>query len=455
MNTNHLDAFILTKLGEFHTAGASLALIRGDSLAYARGYGYRDVEAALPCTSRTNFAIASVTKSFTALAILQLAEAGALSVDDPVSEHLPEFDIRPASGRILIRHLLSHSSGIPSLASSEMEWSALVGAAPPRIPLATHDSLLAYGNEAGDWLVATPGRQMRYCNYGFHLLGAIVERRAGMPFQQYVLEQILAPLKMDGSYFAKSRHEADDDVSAAYIMPCGERQQIPTPFRAVTAAGGLFSNALDLSRYTRMYLSGGELDGARVISQANLAEMTSAQVALPNSGLLSQSAYCFGLMRTEDFLGHTMIEHGGGQPFSTSYIAWLPDIGLGAVVLMNGRGYSTMRLAQIGLAALLGEDWRDLPFLQRERTLDSLVGDYEAYRSGYRLTVRRVGAQLFLERRDAHSQMSIPLLEERLGKFRYRFMAPLMGERVTLLFHHKRGEIDLHFDRYLLRKETG
>ena len=455
MNTNDLDSFVLDKLGEFHTAGASLALIRGDSLAYTRGYGYRDVEAALPCTPRTNFAIASVTKSFTALAILQLAEAGVLSFDDPISDHLPEFDIRHTGGHIRIRHLLSHSSGIPSLASSEMEWRALVGAAPPRIPLATHDSLLAYGNEASDWLVAPPGRQMRYCNYGFHLLGAIIDRRAGIPFEQYVLEQILAPLKMCGSYFAKSRYEADDDVSAAYIMHHGDRRQIPTPFRAVTAAGGLFSNVLDLARYVRMYLGGGDLDGTRVISQASLAEMTSPQIALPKSGLFSQSAYCFGLMRTEDFLGHTMIEHGGGQPFATSYIAWLPDAGLGAVVLMNGAGYPTMHLAQIGLAALLGEDWRDLPFMKRERTLDLLVGEYEAYRSGYRLSIRRVGAQLILERRDAHSQMSVPLLEERLGKFRYRFTAPLLGKRATLLFHHKRGAIDLHFDRYLLRKETG
>lgn len=452
MKTNEIDAFIMSKLGEYHTAGASIALIRNGTLVYKRGYGFRDVEAALPCTPQTNYSIASVTKSFTALAILQLAETGALSVDDPVSEHLPEFDIDSFGNKILIRHLLSHSSGIPSLASSEMEWSALTGARQTRIPLATHDSLLAYGNEASDWLIAPPGKQMRYCNYGFHLLGAIIERLTGMPYEEYITENILKPLRMKGSYFAKLLHDADEDVSAAYIVSQGKRRKIPTPFRAVTAAGGLFSNTLDLARYIRMFLSGGELDSVRVIKQASLIEMTSPQIAPPKGGLFKQSSYCFGLMRTENFLGHTMIEHGGGQPFATSYIAWLPDSGLGVVVLMNGGGYSTWRLAQIGLAALLNADWRDLPFLKRERALDSLVGDYEAYRSGYRFSVRRVGEQLFLERQDAHSSMSIPLLEEQLGKSRYRFTAPLMGERVTVLFQRSRGKIDLHYDRYLLRK---
>lgn len=452
MNTTALDSFVLAKLGEFQTAGACLALIRDDEIVYERGYGYRDIEAALPCTPATNFAIASVTKSFTALAIMQLAGAGLLSVDEPVRQHLPEFQIQPAAGPILIRHLLSHSSGIPSLASSEMEWSALVGARPPGIPLASHDSLLAYGEAAGDWMIGAPGQKMRYCNYGFHLLGAIIERRAAMPYEKWLREQILAPLAMDGSYFSRERFLKDDDASAAFILSKGERRQIPMPFRAVAAAGGLFSNVRDLARYLRLYLGGGELDGRRVISEESLAAMTAAQIKLPINNLFGADAYGFGWLRSEDFFGQTLIEHGGGQPFATSYLAFLPAAGLGVALLLNGQGYSTRALAHIGLAALLGEDWQEMPLLRRERTLATLVGEYEAYRSGFKISVRRSGAQLFIERRDAHTQFSVPLLEERLGKFRHRFLAPLMGARVPLVFQEVNGGIDLHYDRYLFRK---
>ena len=454
MNINELDSFILSKLAEYKTSGACLALINDGNVVYQKGYGFRDVEAALPCTPKTNISIASVTKSFTALAILILAENGHLDVDDPVKTHIPEFNIQPDKGQILIRHLLSHSSGIPSLASSEMEWSALTGASQTRFPLASHDSLVSYGSEANDWLIASPGKEMRYCNYGFHLLGSIIERRSKMSYEDFVDDNILKPLQMDKSYFSKTRFDTDLDSSSAYVLSRGERKKIPMPFRAVTAAGGLLSNVHDLSRYIRMYLNGGQLENVRVVSQASLSQMTDSHIALPKDGPWNQTSYCFGLMRTDDFFGQTVIEHGGGQPFATSYIAWIPESGKGVVVLQNGVGYSTWRFAQIALAILLGEDWRELSFIRRERILDSLAGNYEAYRSVLRYSVRRAGDQLYLEHKNAHHESSIPLLAEQFNENEYKFLAPVMGEKMPITFIHTKQHIDLHMDRYLFRKKS-
>ena len=454
MSMNELDSFVLSKLAEYKTAGACFALINDGNVVYQKGYGFRDVEAALPCTPKTNISIASVTKSFTALAIMILAENGHLNVDDPVKTHIPEFNIQPDKSQILIRHLLSHSSGIPSLASSEMEWSALTGASQTRFPLASHDSLVAYGSEANDWLIASPGKEMRYCNYGFHLLGAIIERRSKMSYEDFVDNNILKPLQMDKSYFSKTHFDTDLDSSSAYVLSKGERKKILMPFRAVTAAGGLFSNVHDLSRYIRMYLNGGQLENVRVVSQASLSQMTASHIALPKDGPWNQTSYCFGLMRTDDFFGQTVIEHGGGQPFATSYIAWIPESGKGVAFLQNGGGYSTWRFAQIALAILLSEDWRELPFIRRERILDSLAGNYEAYRSVLRYSVRRAGDQLYLEHKNAHHESSIPLLAEQFNENEYKFLAPVMGEKMPITFIHTKQHIDLHMDRYLFRKKS-
>lgn len=454
MNFHELDAFVLPRLAEYQTAGASFALILDDRLVYAKGYGFRDVEAVLPYTANTNGAIASVTKSFTALSILMLAENGDLSVDDTVAHHLPEFDIQPETEPIRIRHLLSHSSGLPSLTSSEMEWSALIGATKTRYPLASHDALLAYGSEAQHWLIAAPGEQMRYCNYGFHLLGAIIERRCNLPYEDYVTENILKPLKMDQSYFTKTRYEADEDASSAYIISHGARKKLPMPFRAVTAAGGLFSSAQDLARYLRMLMNEGQLDQKRILSPAGIQLMTHPHIALPKGGRWNQSSYGYGLMRTDDFFGHVVIEHGGGLPFATSYIAWIPETRMGVAVLLNGVGYSTWRFAQVALALLLQKDWHELPFLKRERRLDALVGNYASYRSGLQCTVRRLGDQLFWEQSNAHHQTSIPLLEVQHNETECQFLAPMMGENLSLNFKKHPSYIDLHMDRYLFRKKT-
>ena len=453
MNLHELDAFVLPKLAEFQTAGASIALIQEDRMVDAKGYGFRDVEAVLPYTAHTNGPIASVTKSFTALAILMLAENGALSVDDTVNHHLPEFDIQPEAEPIRIRHLLSHSSGIPSLTSSEMEWAALTGATKTRYPLASHDSLLAYGSNAQQWLIAAPGEQMRYCNYGFHLLGAIIKRRANMPYEDFITDHILKPLKMKHSYFTKTRYEADEDASSAYIISQGARKKIPMPFRAVTAAGGLFSNGHDLARYLRMFLNEGQLDERRILSPAGVQSMTRPHITLPKEGRWHQSSYGFGLMRSDDFYGQVMMEHGGGLPFATSYIAWIPATGMGVAVLLNGVGYPTWRIAQVALALLLQEDWRELPFLKRERRLAALVGSYSSYRAGLQCTVRLTGDQLFMEQGNAHQQTSVPLLEEQYSETECQFVAPMMGERLSLMFKKHPSHIDLHMDRYVFRKK--
>lgn len=115
MDFKKLEYFIFEKMAQMNTAGISMALVAGNEVVWSRGFGFRDVAQRLPATSGTIYDVASVTKSFSAVAILQLQEQGKLSLEDPVTKFIPEFHIKPFGETIKIKHLLTHTSGLPGL----------------------------------------------------------------------------------------------------------------------------------------------------------------------------------------------------------------------------------------------------------------------------------------------------------------------------------------------------
>src|SRR5690348_16047019 len=127
MSYTQLEKFIFEKMALTKLPSVSMALIKGDDVVWSRGFGYRDVERGLPATDRTLYGIGSVTKSFTCLALMQLAEQGKLSLDDPIDKYMP-FDIHPGGETIRIKHFMSHSSGIPALAYAEQLIGGAIGA---------------------------------------------------------------------------------------------------------------------------------------------------------------------------------------------------------------------------------------------------------------------------------------------------------------------------------------
>ena len=181
------ETYAVRLLERHGTPGAAVAASRNGAVVYARGFGSADVEQRVPADPGTVFGIASVTKSFTAAAIMRLADTGQLSVDDPVLEYLPEFRMpRGDAAAARIHHLLTHTPGFPPLPS---RWYAFGpsarddpdGETPPvsvdaRAPIETPEDLMAY-LAGGDWTpLGPPGAQFSYCNEGCALLGAIVAR---------------------------------------------------------------------------------------------------------------------------------------------------------------------------------------------------------------------------------------------------------------------------------------
>lgn len=452
-----LEDFVLEKMGETRLPGLSLALIQDGEVVYRRGFGFRDLEQGLPATPRTLFGIGSVTKSFTCLAIMQLQEKGLLSVDDPVDRYVP-LEVRPGGEVIRLRHLMSHSSGIPALAYAEATIRHRQGSSDRWLPLGGYEDMLRFVNGAGGWTQGRPGERWFYLNEGYVLLGSVIERVSGQPYQDYIRDRILTPLGMMRSYFGRADVEGDGDAATPYLITKDKTHlRGQYLYGRVTSDGGLVSNVEDMASYVMMYLSGGMGPNGRLVEADSLRAMQTPVVPLPlrrgeHRASPPTGYYGYGLSIYPDFFGHTLVGHGGSVLVSTAYMAFVPERGIGTVMLANGSGYPMQHFAYCAIALMLGEDpWR-VPGLRVERLLDRLAGTYETYQKTFGASVRRAGDFLVLEIRDRHTEQLVPMWLSSSGEGAAIFHTHAGGQCLPVEFRLTQGGVDLLFERYLFRK---
>ncbi|MBT9152458.1 MAG: putative penicillin-binding protein PbpX [Firmicutes bacterium] len=452
MSFAKLEEFTFTKMSETKLPGLSMAIIKGDEVVWTRAFGYRDLERGLAATPHTLYGIGSVTKSFTALAIMQLAEQGKLSYDDYLEDYAP-INVRPQGERIRLSHLMNHSSGIPALAYAEAVIRGVTGAGENWLPIASSADLFTFMSDAQDWTLARPGERWFYLNEGYALLGYVIEKCSGMPYEEYILRHVLAPLGMERSFFRKEQVEYDQDAAVPYIVAeNGERKASNYSYGGLSADGALISSVLDLAPYVSMYLGQGEYHGRRVLSSELISLMATPQCALPQQSPFGQGGYGFGLSVLPDFLGCKLVGHGGSVLVSTAYIGFIPEAKLGIAILANGSGYPLSQLGMYGLALMLGKDPDELPFVRQEKALNELIGTYETYRGTMKISVRRMGDLLTVETKDKYSSNIVPLLPENIFGSNRTFYTLSAGVKLPVEFRVDEAGVRLIYERYLLRK---
>jgi len=449
MSYAQLEKFIFEKITQTKLPGLSMALFKGDEVVWSRGFGYRNVEQGLPATERTLYSVGSVTKSFTCLAIMQLAEQGKLSVEDPIEKYMP-FDIKPHGETVRIKHFMSHTSGIPALAYAEQLIGGAIGSTDDWLPIATGTDMLAFMQGAEDWVWTKPGERWFYFNEGYVLLGDIIEKVSGIPFEDYVQQHIFAPLGMTRSLFAKSDVEADGDVAVPYVNWAAKGR---TPgayiYSGINAAGGIISNVLDLAKYGSIYLNHGQT----IAKAESIKEMIQPRVKTPvTNSSFGEETYGYGWGIKSDFFGHTLVNHGGSVGVATAYLTFIEDENIGAAVLTNGSGYATGQFAMYGLALLLGKDPETISFVHRERQMAELEGVYQTYKNTMRFEIRRAGDLLTLTEKDKFGSNSVTLLPESLEQDKRSFYVLNNGSKVYSDFYVGDKGIQLIHERYLLRK---
>lgn len=451
MKFAQLENFVFEKMAQTKLPGVSGAIVKGEEIVWVRGFGLRDLEHGLPATPQTLYSIGSLTKSFTAVSIMQLAEQGKLSLDDPVSSYLP-FNITPHGEPIRIWHLLTHSSGIPALAYAENVIGGVTGAGGKWLPIANVDDMLTFLADAGDWVLAKPGERWFYLNEGYILLSGIIEKVSGLPYRDYVAQRIFAPLGMTRSFFHKADIDADADAAVPYVTT-QEGKRLPSTYPyAISGDGGIISNVLDLAKYVQIYLRGGEGENGRFLSPESITAMQTPRIPHPmQDNPFGPFAYGYGLGILPNFLGETLVAHSGSVGTATAFMGFLPARQLGILLLANGSGYPLGSMGQYGLALMLGHDPEQLPVVQRQRRLSELAGEYTTYKGTMRRTVRKSGDFLLLEAKDNHGTVAQTLVPDKLGETRRTFFALADGIKQPVEFRVSVNGIELIVERYYLR----
>ncbi len=328
LDVAQIDAFIGQQVRRHGIPGLALGVVQGDRVVHLSGFGKAD-ESGRALTPQTPFILASVSKPLTAMAVMQLVETGAVELDAPVQRYVPDFRLADptASAQITVRHLLLHTSGIPSTECDTRREAETLEQYVAELRTVTP--------------VAQPGVRHVYCSGNYNVLGRVIELVSGQPFAAYVKQRVFAPLQM-GNSFASEEEARRAGLAQNYrwlfgaLVPYHERyntSQLPS--------GYLISSAEDLSHFLVAQLNGGRYGATSILSAESVAAMQGRGVATgPGAGA---GAYGLGLV-SAPIGGVPVLQHGGVHADVRTLVFLEPETGRGAVLLMNSFSF----LASVG-----------------------------------------------------------------------------------------------------------
>jgi CubicO group peptidase (beta-lactamase class C family) len=359
------DAYVTQALATWKVPGAAIAIVRNDSVIYAKGYGVRAVGGSQPVDERTIFAIGSSSKAFTAAAVAMLADDKKLSLDGKASLYYPGFQLADpyASRELTVRDLLSHRSG---LARGELVW---YGSGYDRDEIVRRVRFLQ-----PTWSFRS---QFGYQNIMYIAAGQIVAKVANTTWDDFVRDRIFVPLGMTSSTTSIRQIVGQPNLAMPHADVEGRIQTVE--YRNIDnagPAGSINSNALDMAQWLRLQLGRGSYAGKRVISERMIDEMQTPHTVIPidtgarrNNPYTHLQAYGLGWF-LQDYRGRMVVQHGGNVDGMTALVGMMPEEKMGIVILtnMNGTGLPTT-LMQRAFDLQLGvtpEDWSGKGFARTE-----------------------------------------------------------------------------------------
>jgi CubicO group peptidase (beta-lactamase class C family) len=232
MNLQHFEKIIRTQMRKRKTPGMAISIIKDNQTLYSKGFGARNLKQQEPMDADTLLGIGSITKSFTAFAIMQLQDRGQLSIEDSASKYL---NVEPFASRpeIKIKHMLSHSSGVPSMDAGMLSFNYTFGDFSRIYPASNREDFFAHLADAEEFILFKPGEKFFYNNDMYTCLAFIVEEITGLSFETFVQENILNPLEMTRAVLSKSAFEDDDNRMTGYLFEvkngksCAKESDVP------------------------------------------------------------------------------------------------------------------------------------------------------------------------------------------------------------------------------------
>jgi CubicO group peptidase (beta-lactamase class C family) len=377
------DDYVAATMKQLKVPGVSVAIVKDGRIILSKGYGYRDVERQLPVTSKTLFAIGSVTKSFSVTMLGTLVDGGKLEWDKPIRDYFPAFRMYDpvATEEMTMRDLVTHRSGLPR-----------------------HDLVWYTQNIGREELIERlrylePNKPFRstyqYNNLMFMTAGYLGGQISGGTWEQAVQKRVLDAIGMSGTNFSVEDSQKSPDFAQPYRKDRKTQLVYKIPFyvqSAVGPAGEINSNADDLARYLIFHLNLGSIDGKQVLSKNNALQMQTPQMAIPGQSPFKEfGGASYGMaFDITTYRGHALIQHGGAIDGFRASFKFLPNDRAGVVVLANLDGtYLTEAVANNAIDRLLSLDPIDWPERYRAIEKQNNQAEEAAEKQGY--TGQRLG----------------------------------------------------------------
>jgi CubicO group peptidase (beta-lactamase class C family) len=350
-----LDAYIQAAMRDWEVPGLAIAVVRNDSVLFARGYGVVELGQASPVDEHTLFAIASTSKAFTSASLAMLVDEGKLSWDDRVTKHLPGFHLMDpyVTRELTIRDLLTHRAGV---ARHDNIWIAAPFDRAEILRRARH-------------LPTVDGFRDRYGynNVMYITAGEVVGQVSGGSWDGFLEQRIFGPLGMARSSSRAAVVEARGNVAASHTRVDGQVRAVPRRnYDNIGGAGAVFSSAWDMAQWMRLHLGGGMFGGQRLLSDSVLAEMYTPHTVIRSDSVVNRMfpdthfwAYALG-WRLHDYRGRKLVNHSGSINYTRTQVSMIPSEGIGVVAIAN-LSSSNLQLALTYrvLDALMGLEARD------------------------------------------------------------------------------------------------
>jgi CubicO group peptidase (beta-lactamase class C family) len=308
-------------LSEKPNFGAAIAVVDDKQIIWEKTFGFVDGDSSRPVDANTIFSIQSMSKSFSALAVLMAVQDGLVDLDTPIKEYLPDFKVKSLYDEhpeelITLRLLLTHRAGFTFDAPFGSNYD-------DRYDFTKHIESIS-----DTWLRYPVGYRLAYSNVGIDLAGYILQKRSGMPFEQYVKVKVFDPIGMDNSsldmrLIEKRKNRAIGHSNSGEIIPL----RIP-----MIPAGGVYSTVRDMAKYLQFHINNGIVNSRRILRADLMEEMHTIQFPRPGQ----RTGYCLALIRQSVSNSYNIYHSGGGYGFSSDMVMY-PELKIGVIVLCNSQ----------------------------------------------------------------------------------------------------------------------
>lgn len=316
-----IDSFVQSLVDTANIPGIAMAITLGDSIVHMRAFGMANKATGKRLETFHNFHIASISKTFTATAVMHLAENGQLNIDEPLTKYLSYFRMKdPRYTRISIKQLLNHTSGMPDVDDYEWEKAVNDPGAAERYTRTLKDSVL----------ISEPGREYHYSNIAFDIMAALIAKVSGEAFESYVMKYILLPLDMNNSSFIYSEIDPSRRTSPHINRPAEVAKVYPYN-RMHAPSSTMNTNVEELAHWAIMNLHNGSYRGRQIIRPATHRQMMAPTFLTNKERNVSVGLSWFSY----PYRGSTNIEHGGSDTGYRTMLTLIPDKQLGIVLLCN------------------------------------------------------------------------------------------------------------------------